>query len=106
MENGKENTLDSLRDTLFDQLKALRSADANAIDKEIERAKAVVQVSGAIVDTAKVELQFLDQVGDERMPPFVNPQRAAAFFAEGDPRFNGGRKGLGTGKELGGVRGS
>lgn len=95
------NTLDALRDALFDTLRNLRESKGEAVRSEIERAKAVVEISGAIIDTAKVELQFLDQVGDERMPPIISPQRAAGFFTEGDPRFNGGRKGLGTGKRLG-----
>ena len=96
-----QNTLDTLRDELFSTLRKLRETKPEDVEAEIERAKAVVEVSGAIIDTAKVELQFLDQIGDERMSSIVQPAKTAGFFTEGDPRFNGGRKGLGTGKTLG-----
>lgn len=98
---GEGNTLDSLRDELFSTLRKLRETTGDEVQAEIDRAKAVVQVSVAIIDTAKVELQFLDQIGDERMPTIVKPAAAAGFFTDGDPRFKGGRKGLGTGKTLG-----
>jgi hypothetical protein len=98
---AEQNTLDNLRDELFSTLRKLRDTTGDGIKAEVDRAKAVVEVSGAIIETAKVELQFLDQVGDANMPAIVQPARAAKFFTEGDPRFSAGRKGLATGKRLG-----
>lgn len=96
-----QNTLGSLRDELFSTPRKLRETKGDDIKAEVDRAKAVVEVSGAIIETAKVELQFLDQVNDGSMPSIVQPQKTAGFFTDGDPRFNGGRKGLGVGKQLG-----
>jgi len=98
----KPNTLDALRDELFDTLRKLREATGETSAQEISRAKAVVEVSGAIIDIAKIELQFLDQVGGDRTPPMVDPRGAAHFFgaAEAQPALPA--KGLSTGKTLGG----
>jgi len=97
-----KNTLTGLRDTLFDTLNRLKSNDK---EMDLDRAKTIVNVSGAIIDTAKVELQFLNQVGSDRLPPVVDPEDAVHFLAqENDTRTNphvNGKKGLETGKFLG-----
>lgn len=95
------NNMDTLRSELFDQLKRLKEAQGDGVKQEIERAKAVSQVSSTIIASAKLELEFLDTISDGLMPDVINPQSTTKFFTEGDPRFNGGRKGLGTGKNLG-----
>lgn len=52
--------IESLRGHLFDQLNRLAEADNKEdMDKEIERASSVVQVSDAIIRTAQVENQFI-----------------------------------------------
>ena len=52
--------IDDLRDHLFATLESLRD-QKNPMD--IERAKAIADVGRVIVDTAKVEVAYLDQVG-------------------------------------------
>lgn len=96
--NGKNgDTLAGLRGTLFETLRQLKSGDE---EMPIERAKAIVEVSDAIINTAKLELSFLNQVGDDRLPRLVEPHRTAEFL-EDDPPIHAPRKGLGTGKVLG-----
>lgn len=98
-----DETLSALRSELFDTLKKLKAGEESM---PIERAKAIVGVSDAIINTAKVELQFLDQVGSDRLPSLVDPEETAHFLRqENDPRTNPRAnrltKGLGTGKYLG-----
>lgn len=54
------NTIEALREELFGTLRALRDKD-NPMD--IERAKAVVGVADAIIDTAKVEVDYMKVTG-------------------------------------------
>jgi hypothetical protein len=54
------NTIEALREELFGTLRALRSAE-NPMD--IERAKAVVNVADAIIDSAKVEVDYMKVTG-------------------------------------------
>ena len=52
--------LDDLRDHLFDTLAALRDADA---PMDLDRAKAISDVAQVIINTAKVEVDFVKNVG-------------------------------------------
>lgn len=54
------NTIEALREELFGTLRALRNAE-NPMD--IERAKAVVNVADAIIDSAKVEVDYVRATG-------------------------------------------
>lgn len=78
---------------MFETLQQLKQGD----DKmPVERAKAIVEVSGAIIDTAKYELQFLRDVGDQHLSEIVNPRKVAEFVRERPLPV-----GLETGKYLG-----
>jgi len=66
-----KNTIDDLRNHLFETLEALRDKD-DPLD--LERAKAVANVSGRIIDTAKVELKFIELTGKEGSG-FVDPEK-------------------------------
>lgn len=90
MSDGK--TLSDLRDSLFNQLKKLETADDPKI--EIERAQAMTKVAGQIVNAAKLQLQAITTVGQTDLPDFADPKGTAKFFVEP-------KKGLSTGKELG-----
>jgi hypothetical protein len=86
---------------LFDTLEKLKSNDSNM---DLERAKTIVNVSDAIINTAKVELQFLKDVGNGSMPDLIDATETAHFLQqENDPRVNPHlvKRGLGTGKHLG-----
>lgn len=52
-----KNSIDDLRNHLFETIEALKDAD-NPMD--IDRAKAVANVSEKILDSAKVELKFME----------------------------------------------
>ncbi len=55
-----DNTIEGLREHLFATLAALRDPTA---PMEVERAKAVADVAGRIIDSAKVEVQFMNAAG-------------------------------------------
>lgn len=54
------NTIDDLRKHLFDTLDGLKDKEKPL---DIERAKAVCDVAGKIIETAKVEVSYLNVVG-------------------------------------------
>lgn len=61
------NTLEDLRSKLFDTIDALKKDDN---PMSIERAKAIAEVAGKVIDSAKVEVEYLkvtDQ-NDARLP--------------------------------------
>jgi hypothetical protein len=65
-----KNKMTDLRNHLFATLEGLADPD-NPMD--IERAKAIADVAQIIVNTAKVEVDFLKQVGGEGTG-FIEPQ--------------------------------
>ncbi len=54
------NTIDALREELFGTLRALRNKED---PMDIERSKAVVNVAEAIIDSAKVEVDYMRVTG-------------------------------------------
>ena len=65
-----KNTLQDLRNHLFEMLEDLKEhpdkpIDADSLRLKIDKAKAVSQVSGMIIDTARLELEAHEQVGRE-----------------------------------------
>lgn len=75
-----KNTLEDLRNHLFAALEGL-SPDAEK-PLEVEKAKAIADVAGRIIDSAKVEVQFLEITGEETgstffpMSPGTRAERA------------------------------
>ncbi|MNN30637.1 hypothetical protein D3C81_1442910 [compost metagenome] len=57
-----KNQLTDLRNHLFATLEALQDEDK---PMDIERAKAICQVGGVLVETAKVEVAFLNVTGGQ-----------------------------------------
>jgi hypothetical protein len=57
-----------LRDALFDTLDQLRDK-ANPMD--LDRAKAVAEVAQVIINSAKVEVEFMRQRGNDRGTGFI-----------------------------------
>lgn len=55
-----QNKISDLRNHLFATLEALRDKDA---PMDVERARAIAEVSQTIINSAKVELQFVDLLG-------------------------------------------
>jgi len=58
------NKIGDLRNLLFAQLERLSDEDCD-IEKETERAKAMADVAAVIVNSAKVEIDFLKMNGNE-----------------------------------------
>lgn len=83
------HSIDDLRDHLFDTLRALRDPKE---PMEIDRAKAIAEVSRAVIDSAKVEVDYLRVVGKsggtgfipvtEPAPALGRPAQKAAPLAE------------------------
>lgn len=63
-----KNKMTDLRNHLFATLEALQD-EKNPM--EIERAKAICQVGGVLVETAKVEVAFLNVVGGSSTTGFI-----------------------------------
>lgn len=60
-----KNKLEDLRNHLFAQLERLDDADC-LLEDELQKAKAIVEISEAIIDSARAETEFLiaaDKIG-------------------------------------------
>jgi len=72
-----KTSVKDLREHLFLQLERLRGdADGNdlgdeLLQREISRAKAVTQVAGAIIGTAKVEVDYAKATGQQLRSDFL-----------------------------------
>lgn len=64
-----KNTLTDLHNHLFETLEALKDPD-NPMD--VERAKAVSNVAQTLIDSAKVELKFIELMGRDEHSQFFN----------------------------------
>jgi len=61
-----KNKIEDLRNHLFAQLESLREAETpEDLKKEIDRSKAVAEISQVLVDTAKAEVDFVKATGGE-----------------------------------------
>lgn len=60
--------LDDLREVLFDTLERLRDRDN---PMELDRARAIAEVSDRLIATAKVECQYVDLVGADGPSEFI-----------------------------------
>lgn len=58
---GTKNKIADLRDHLFATLEALRDEEK---PMDIERAKAIADVARVVVDSAKVEVAFIEATGE------------------------------------------
>ena len=63
-----KNKIDDLRNHLFETLEALKDKDE---PMELARAKAVADVARVLVDSAKVEVDFLKVTGAVRSTDFL-----------------------------------
>ncbi len=66
--------IDQLRSHLMDTLAALRDRDN---PMEPDRARAVAQVAGVLVDTAKVEIEYLKVTGQDSSKFLETPPDAS-----------------------------
>lgn len=61
------NRMTDVRDHLIYQMEVLRDAPRDQLDGEIERAKAMSGLASQLIDSAKVEVQFM-QARDDAEP--------------------------------------
>jgi hypothetical protein len=64
-----KNKIQDLRNHLFETLEALKDPD-NPMD--IARARAISEVSQTIIDTAKVEIEFMEASGEVEATEFFD----------------------------------
>lgn len=64
------NKIDDLRNHLFEALEALKDEDQ---PMDIDRAKAIADVARVIVDSAKVEVRYLEVMGGSYGSGFLPP---------------------------------
>lgn len=57
-----KNNITDLRNHLFETLERLKDPDLN-LEQEISRAKAIKEVGSVLIDSAKVEVEFLNAFG-------------------------------------------
>jgi len=80
-----KNKLEDLRDHLFAQMERLNDEELTGeqMEREAKRAKSMVSLSSAIVDTAKIEVQYLElnqeTAAESRSQLFkeINPEQPA-----------------------------
>lgn len=63
-----ENTIEDLRGYLFDTIKALKDPDK---PMELERAKAIANLAQVVINTAKVEVDYLRIQGNGKGTGFI-----------------------------------
>lgn len=73
-----KNKIEDLRNHMFATLEALQDTE-NPMD--VDRAKAIAQVGSTIIDSAKVEVQYLGVIGGARGSDFIpaEPRRVPAL---------------------------
>jgi hypothetical protein len=97
--SGTKNKMEDLRNHLFTALERLNDAASTNemhMDRELDRAKAICEVAQVIVNSAKVEVEFIKATDRERGSEFLEPKK--------DPQLAQGAatmKGLSTGRNLG-----
>jgi len=80
-----KNTMTDLRNHLFEVMEALKDEDK---PMDVARAKAVVDVAQALIDSAKVEVDFLEAIDSSEATGFFDMQRVEArrsLATGGDP---------------------
>jgi len=64
-----KNTLTDLRNHLFETIEALKDEDN---PMPVERARAISEAAGKVIESGKLELQCLEQLGDRGVSKFFD----------------------------------
>lgn len=59
-----KNKISDLRDHLFEALERLKDPELD-LEKEVTRAKAIREVGAVLIESAKVEVDFINAVGGD-----------------------------------------
>jgi hypothetical protein len=87
-----KNKLTDLRNHLFETIESLKDTDT---PMDVARGKVIANVAQAIINSAKVELDFLQLTGQEARSTFLSlpdPSAAAADVSTGPPNNAKGKK--------------
>jgi hypothetical protein len=60
------NNISTVRQILLDQMASLRSANNEQLQAEISRAKALSEVTQAITNASKVEIEYMRHAGSDK----------------------------------------
>lgn len=64
-----QNKLSHLRNHLFETIESLKDKDN---PMPVDRARAISDVAAKLIDSGKMELQFLELMGDREVSPFFD----------------------------------
>jgi hypothetical protein len=68
-QNGKTSTIADLREDLFETIKMLKEGEI-----EVDKAQTISDISGKIIETAKVEMNFLKHVNSTKSEFLLDPE--------------------------------
>lgn len=68
-----KNSIEDLRNHLFAQLERLgeEGLKGEALDLEVKRSRAISDLAGRLVESAKAETEFLQAIGESRGTGFI-----------------------------------
>lgn len=89
MSNEQTTHIAEVRSLMLEQLRALRSAPAgDALTQELKRAKGVSELSATIIDSARVEVEYLAVIQGDGEVPFLAAPDASNQLALPKPNAN------------------
>jgi len=65
-----KNKIQDLRNHLFEQIERLSDDELN-LDKEVKKARAMAEIASQIVETARVEVQYIRAIGTTQKSDFI-----------------------------------
>ena len=68
--------ISDIRIIMLEQMKALRSAAPDAVEAELKRSKAISELGQTMINSAKVEIDYLEVTKQDHSPFLESPQSA------------------------------
>lgn len=68
--------ISDIRIIMLEQMKALRSAAPDAVEAELKRSKAISELGQTMINSAKVEIDYLEVTKQDHSPFLKSPQSA------------------------------
>jgi hypothetical protein len=65
-----KNKIQDLRNHLFEQIERLSDDELN-LDNEVKKARAMSEIASQIVETARVEVQYIRAIGTTQKSDFI-----------------------------------
>jgi hypothetical protein len=65
-----KNKIQDLRNHLFEQIERLSDDELN-LDNEVKKARAMAEIASQIVETARVEVQYIRAIGTTQKSDFI-----------------------------------